>query len=76
MEVTVLDERYILWNGSKYRRLKPKTTKKYKYKLTVPQKQNRAAYMRGYRRLKKTERLAAEPVVSVEPVVDECPFHL
>ena len=49
MTVTVISEKYIFWEGNKYRKLKPKTNKKYKYKLTSVQKNGRAKYMRQYR---------------------------
>jgi len=70
MTVTVINEKYIFWEGNKYRKLKPKTTKKYRYKLTPVQKNGRAKYMRQYRLLKKNERLlrAAEPTNSTEPI--------
>ena len=71
MTVTVINEKYIFWEGNKYRKLKPKTTKKYKYKLTPVQKTGRAKYMRHYRLLKKNERLlrASEPTDPTEPLL-------
>ena len=71
MTVTVINEKYIFWEGNKYRKLKPKTTKKYKYKLTPVQKTGRAKYMVRYRLLKKNERLlrASEPTNPTEPLL-------
>jgi ABC-type lipopolysaccharide export system ATPase subunit len=45
-QVTIIDEKYILYNGYKYRRLKAKTIKK----LSVHEKLNRAVYMKNYRK--------------------------
>ena len=73
MTVTVISEKYIFWEGNKYRKLKPKTTKKYKYKLTPVQKTGRAKYMVRYRLLKRNERLlrASEPTISTEELSTE-----
>ena len=71
MTVTVISEKYIFWEGNKYRKLKPKTNKKYKYKLTSVQKNGRAKYMRQYRLLKKNERLlrTSQPAIPAEPLL-------
>ena len=45
-EVTVINDKYILYNGSKYRRLKNKTIKK----LNEKEKEKRAIYMKSYRK--------------------------
>jgi hypothetical protein len=45
-EVTVINDKYILYNGSKYRRLKNKTIKK----LNEKEKEKRAIYMKAYRK--------------------------
>jgi hypothetical protein len=45
-EVTIINDKYILYNGSKFRRLKNKTIKK----LDEKEKVKRATYMKAYRK--------------------------
>ena len=50
--MTTPETKYIVVDGFKYRRLKPRAPQK-RYTLTTEQKRDRAQYMRSYRRKQK-----------------------
>ena len=62
MEVTIIDDRYITFQGSKYRRLKGRTVQVRR----LQDNPKRAQYMREYRKKKKDLRGSEESAVAIE----------
>ena len=66
--------KYIVVDGFKYRRLKPRAPQK-RYTLTAEQKRDRATYMRNYRGQQKQKRSIPMPcpvcAARTVPIIEE-----